>query len=236
MIDVLVVEDDPIARKAHQVGVQEVPGFRVAGAVGTTSDAISFCAREKVDLILLDLHLPDAHGLRVSSALRSAGRNVDVIAVTSARDLEAVRTAISNGVVMYLLKPFTIAVLRDKLLSYAEFRKRTGRTGEVAGQAEIDAMLDALRGTTQPSLPKGMAAPTLDIVVAALSDSPDGLSAVEVAKATGVSRVTARRYLEHLAGIGLAERRHHYGKVGRPEIRFYPVGSPDGTERRSPES
>jgi response regulator of citrate/malate metabolism len=81
-----------------------------------------------------------------------------------------------------------------------------------------------------------MAAETLDIVVAALSGGPDGLSAVEVGKATGVSRVTARRYLEHLARIGLAERRHNYGKVGRPEIRFYPVGSPDEKERRSPES
>src|SRR5690606_1876287 len=63
---------------------------------------------------------------------------------------------------------------------------------------------------------------TLQAVTEALTGAPDGLSAAAAADLTGVSRVTARRYLEYLAENLLAHRRPHYGQVGRPEMRFYP--------------
>ena len=46
------------------------------------------------------------------------------------------------------------------------------------------------------------------------------LSATETAEAAGVSRVTARRYLEHLAELGVAVRAARYGKPGRPETVY----------------
>ena len=56
-----------------------------------------------------------------------------------------VRAAVSLGVVQYLLKPFTFATLRDKLMRYAEFGRR-GRLGEASGQDEVDRALATLRG------------------------------------------------------------------------------------------
>jgi response regulator of citrate/malate metabolism len=46
------------------------------------------------------------------------------------------------------------------------------------------------------------------------------MSAAAVATAVGIARVTARRYLEYLADNGIAQRRPHYGSVGRPEVRY----------------
>lgn len=228
-IRVLVVEDDPVAAEAHRTYVERVAGFEVAGVVHSGAAALRACERGGVDVVLLDLYLPDTHGLRVCRALRAAGNDVDVIAVTSARDLAVVRAAVSVGVVQYLLKPFTFASLRDRLDRYARFREQAGRTGEAAGQADVDGMLATLRTPARRSLPKGMSGETLQAITGALAASPaeEGLSAAAAADLTGVSRVTARRYLEYLAENGLARRRPHYGQVGRPEVRFHPP------ERRS---
>ncbi|MBB4944465.1 response regulator of citrate/malate metabolism, partial [Streptosporangium album] len=197
MISVLVVEDEEITAEANRVFVERVPGFRVAGVTRSGGEALRFLRRQPVDLILLDLYLPDMHGLEVCRALRAAGVLSDVIAVTSARDLSVVRAAVSVGVAQYLLKPFTFASLSEKLTRYAEFRSSVEGSGEASGQGEVDRALAALRGPARSPLPKGMTPLTLDAVLAELRKAPGGVSAQATATAIGVSRVTARRYLEH---------------------------------------
>ncbi|HVK20969.1 MAG TPA: response regulator [Actinokineospora sp.] len=219
MISVLVVEDNTVAAQAHRVYVERVPGFAVAGVVHSGRAALRFLDTGPVDLVLLDLYLPDSHGLDVVRALRAAGHGADVIAVTSARDLAVVRAAVSAGVVQYLLKPFTFAGLRDKLEGYARFRAHV-RHGQAAAQSDVDEAFGALRGTDSAVLPKGMSGPTLDLVISAVRSAADGLSAAAAAEEVGVSRVTARRYLEYLADQGQVVRRPRYGTVGRPEVVY----------------
>jgi response regulator of citrate/malate metabolism len=139
--------------------------------------------------------------------------------VTSARDLALVRAAVSSGVVQYLLKPFTFATLRDKLERYARFRRGVDGA-QKAEQTDVDHLFATLRGTEGAQLPKGMSGPTLDAVVTALRTATDGLSASAAGDALGMSRVTARRYLEYLADHGMALRQPRYGQVGRPELRY----------------
>lgn len=157
------------------------------------------------------------HGLQLARSLRAAGRHADVVAVTSARDLAVVREGVSLGVVQYVLKPFTFATLRDRLVRYAEFR---AAAGEASGQDEVDRALATLRAPGPAALPKGLSGPTLERVSTALRDAPDGLTATGVAEAVGISRITARRYLEHLVDSGCAARRPQYGTVGRPELQY----------------
>jgi response regulator of citrate/malate metabolism len=219
MINVLVVEDDLVAADAHRLYVERVEGFAVAGVVHTAGEARRALGRQHVDLLLLDQYLPDGNGLDLCRSLRAEGRLVDVIMVTSARDLTLVRAAVSSGVVQYLLKPFTFATLRDKLERYARFRRGVDRTDQV-DQTEVDHLFATLRGSEGAQLPKGMSPPTLDAVAAALRGAGDGLSASATGDALGMSRVTARRYLEYLADHGLAVRQPIYGQVGRPELRY----------------
>lgn len=219
MINVLVVEDDLVAADAHRLYVERVEGFAVAGVVHNVGEARRALNRLDVDLLLLDQYLPDGGGLDLCRALRAEGLLVDVIMVTSARDLTLVRAAVSSGVVQYLLKPFTFATLRDKLERYARFRRGVDRA-EQADQTEVDHLFATLRGTEGAQLPKGMSAPTLDAVAAALRGAGEGLSAAAAAEELGMSRVTARRYLEYLSDHGLAVRQPRYGQVGRPELRY----------------
>ncbi|MFH9417259.1 response regulator [Streptomyces rochei] len=216
-IRVLVVEDDPVAADAHVLYVGRVPGFTAVGKAHSGAEARRMLDRTPVDLLLLDLHLPDGHGLQLARSLRAAGHHTDVIAVTSARDLTVVREGVSLGVVQYVLKPFTFATLRDRLVRYAEFR---GTAGEASGQEEVDRALATLRAPGPAALPKGLSGPTLERVTGALRGSDEGLTAAGVAEAVGISRITARRYLEHLVEAGRAGRSPLYGQVGRPELVY----------------
>lgn len=216
-IRVLIVEDDAVAADAHQMYVARVPGFAVAGVAHTRAGAARLLESRPVDLILLDLYLPDGHGLQLLRGLRAAGHHADVIAVTSARDLALVREGVSLGVVQYVLKPFAFATLRDRLLRYAEFRTAAG---EASGQDEVDRALGALRAPEPAALPKGLSAPTLRAVTRMLRASAAGLTAAEMGAEVGISRITARRYLEHLVTQERAERSPRYGQVGRPELQY----------------
>lgn len=220
---VLVVEDEPVAAAAHTAYVARVPGFEVAGTARTGQEAVQMLATRAVDVVLMDMHLPDRHGLDVVRAMRASGHRADVIAVTSARDLQVVRAAVSLGVVQYLLKPFAFAALKDRLEKYAAYRAELAGRGQAATQDEIDRMLGDLRPRGQ-QLPKGMTADLLGGVSRALQEagpeSSAGLSATEVAGEVGVSRVTARRYLEHLVESGLASKRSRYAGQGRPEVEY----------------
>jgi response regulator of citrate/malate metabolism len=68
--------------------------------------------------------------------------------------------------------------------------------------------------------PKGAAPGTNDEIARAVRDSAGGITADEVAKQAGVSRVTAWRYLERLADEGTLTRQTDYGKAGRPKTRY----------------
>lgn len=216
MIRVLVVEDDPVAADAHHLYVGRVPGFTVVAVAHSRAEAVRALERTPVDLLLLDLYLPDGHGLQLLRSLRAAGHSADVIAVTSARDLSVVREGVSLGVVQYVLKPFTFATLRDRLARYAEFR---AAAGEASGQEEVDRALGVLRAPQPNRLPKGLSAPTLEAVTRVLRAS-DGVTAAVAGAELGISRITARRYLEHLVTVGRAARSPQYGQVGRPELYY----------------
>jgi response regulator of citrate/malate metabolism len=221
-IRVLVVEDDPVAVDAHAVYVGRLPGFVVAGQARTGGEALRLLGQTDVDLVMLDIYLPDMSGLDVVRAMRRAGHPADVIAVTRARDLAVLQGAVTYGIVQYLVKPFTFSAMRDKFERYRAYRGRVTGREPVTTQHEIDDLLASLHGGNPADLPKGMSRESFDAVVAALKKAGEdaGMSAAEVAEVLGASRVTARRYLEYIAEAGLAVRQPRYHSAGRPEVEY----------------
>jgi response regulator of citrate/malate metabolism len=217
MIRTLVVEDDALVAEVHASYVERVPGFTVAGVAHRATEALEILGSRPIDLVLLDFYLPDVKGLDMLRALRArSAAPVDVIAVTAARDPESIRQAIAQGVSQYLVKPFAFATFADKLERYARYRAQVAGTAE-PDQAEVDALLGTLRGSSARTLPKGLSATTLDHVRDTVREGGQALTASEVAGRCGLSRVTARRYLEHLVVEGELTLSMRYGGTGRPE-------------------
>ena len=226
MISVLIVEDEPLIAEAHRTYLGRLLGFSVAGVAYTARDAMRTAseavAREApIDLVLLDIGLPDASGIALASSLSGLRPAPDIIAITSERDLEMVRAAVGHGALAYLLKPFTFAAFRDRLERYRRYREALPAGTDAASQAEVDRALAELRVSgDRAAAPKGAAPGTNDEIARAVRDSVDGIAADEVAKQVGVSRVTAWRYLERLAEEGTVTRHTDYGKAGRPKTRY----------------
>ena len=226
MISVLIVEDEALIAQAHEAYLERLPEFRCVGVVHTGRDAMratstAIAEGNPIDLVLMDIGLPDASGLDVAAALGGMRPSPDVIAITSARDLQVVRSAVAHGVALYLLKPFTFAAFRDKLERYLEFRAALPAGGTAVSQRDIDRAMGALRGADErATAPKGIAAQTLDDIARVVRGARQGIGAAEAGKVLGVSRVTAWRYLERLADDGLVERKTDYGKAGRPQVRY----------------
>ncbi|GAB7068695.1 response regulator [Mycobacterium hodleri] len=226
MISVMIVEDDALIAEAHRTYLSRLDGFSAVAVVHTARDAMQTAAAAAstdapVDLVLLDLGLPDASGISLASALAGLRPAPDIIAITSERDLEMVRAAVAHGALAYLLKPFTFAAFRDRLERYRRYRSALPAGVDAASQEEVDRALAELRVTADKSLaPKGAAPQTNDDIARAIRDDANGLTADEVAKKVGVSRVTAWRYLERLADEGTVTRTTDYGGAGRPKTRY----------------
>jgi response regulator of citrate/malate metabolism len=217
VIRTLVVDDDFMAASVHRAYVERVTGFTVVGEAHTGGEALEHVKRLRPDLVLLDIYLPDMSGLEVLRRLREIdAAPVDVIAITSAKDVDTLRRAMQGGVIQYLVKPFFFDTFRERLERYAALRARMTRLRE-ADQQEIDKLYALLRTQGTARLPKGISPPTLAAVVQVVRDASEEVSATDVASEAGVSRGTARRYLEFLAESGSVELTLRYGATGRPE-------------------
>lgn len=225
MIRVLVVDDDFMVARVNRSYIERIDGFGVVGEAHTGAEALDAVQALRPDLVLLDLYLPDISGLEVLRQLRAQhDPPVDVLPVTAARNVEAIREAMQGGVVHYLIKPFTFAALAERLGNYAQARRTLDDTGEPS-QQEIDRLFGSLHAPgTATRLPKGLSQASCDLVARTLREAGVDISATETAQRTGMSRVSARRYLEYLVETGQAELRPRYGSSGRPEHRYRTAG------------
>ncbi len=220
MISVLVVDDDFMVADVHRRLVDRQPGFHVVGVAHSASAALNAVKELNPDLVVLDVFLPDHSGVEFLSALRSTGSACEVIVITAARDPETVAAIMRLGALRYLVKPFDPAALSAQLGQVQELFEATDslKSARAVTQDSIDALF-AVRHPVATALPKGLSPTTLELVLGSL-DLVAALSASEVSIAIGISRASARRYLEHLVMVGRSELTMRYGSTGRPEHRY----------------
>lgn len=220
---VLIVEDDRAVAYVHRRMLERHPAFKPVATAETGEDALVRVERDEPDLVLLDLALRGMNGVGFLARARAKGHRFECIALTATRSARVVRTTAQLGVLDYIVKPFT----QERFLaSLSLFLGRNAALDQ--GPLDQSAIDTALRGAEPHgrSLPKGLHARTLARVRGCLSTASTELSAMEVSERLGVSRVTARRYLEHLAGLGQVRVDLEYHGPGRP-IKRYELVAPD---------
>ena len=222
MIRVLVVEDDFRVADIHREFVERCAGFEVVAVALSAQQAITQNNDLQPDLVLLDLYLPDAHGLDIATRLR-ADSGADIIVITAARDVSNIKASMQHGALHYLVKPFKFAALRERLEAFRELRESLHGSSEMT-QTGIDDAYGAMRAAP-PELPKGLSKETLYVVEHTLQEADASVTSEEVAHLSGVSRVTARRYLRFLVETGRATSTSEYGSPGRPKHLYAAAAS-----------
>ena len=222
MIRTLIVEDDFRVADIHAAYVSRVAGFEVVGKAHTSASAYEFILINKPDLVLLDLYLPDEHGLELFARLQQLprGSKMDIFVITAARDSQSVRDALQLGAANYIVKPFTHVQLAERLLAYRAARNRLTDVREIS-QEEVDRVSILMRGA-KVDLYRGDSSknPTTDSILKFVENSADPVSASDISGALGLSRATAQRYLSQMVESQLLELELQYGTTGRPIHKF----------------
>jgi response regulator of citrate/malate metabolism len=214
MMRVLVVDDDFRVASIHRQYVERIAGLEVVGEAHTGHEALEMMETLLPDVVLMDIYLPDISGLEVMR--RAAHLPVDYVTITAARDVDTLRSALRYGSLHYLVKPFTFPMLQEKLGQIRSWRAELAST-TINGQAEVDRLVGALRAeSSQRQLPKGLCDVTMTMIERIVRDADGEMTALDVSRASGVSRVTARRYLDFLHRQGRVRVRSQYGSAGRP--------------------
>lgn len=218
MIEVLIVEDDPMVADINMRYIQRVPGFHVAGHIANGQESLEYLSgHPNIDLIILDVYMPQMDGLQMLEELRSRFDDIDVIFVTAAREKRIIRRGLELGAVDYLIKPFTFERIQLALEKYRQ-RYELFHREESMSQNELDLLFDvSAKGTP----PKGIHPLTLEKVRMLVERTEERqLDLRAMSGQLSLSLVTLRLYLDYLVELGILIKRTSSGAVGRPTYQY----------------
>lgn len=224
VLKVLIAEADPLLQKLYSDLIAEENAYTVLKSVSSGQEMFETLRCVNADLILLDLYLKQFDALEGLEQLRKEFPRTDYIIVSSGENPDLVRNALCQGVFEFLIKPFSFDRLRFALRNYQVYHHSLiGRTRPWR-QEDLDSLVSMK--SRDPSwannrvIPKGLQVKCLNDIESFLKENDDTFSAQEIADKLGISRSTARRYLEFLAMSGRVVVEYAYRKVGRPEKRY----------------
>jgi len=112
MYRILIVDDSPTIRKMVKASLQRLDAAEFVEA-GTGLEAIEHLAVSGVQLVVLDLNMPDMHGIDVLKFVRRHQhyQNLPIIVLTTRGDDASRQSAVAAGATSYLTKPFAPQVL-----------------------------------------------------------------------------------------------------------------------------
>jgi response regulator of citrate/malate metabolism len=225
MINVVIIEDDPMVSMITEKIISSNKEFKVVEKFASGKGVIDYLLKNKVDLIILDMYLPDTEGLDILEELRKEEERYDkyinAIFVTASNDRKHIERAFLLGIVDYLIKPFEFERLEEALDRY--FSKNSNLSiSNILTQKELDNLYhkDTL-SKVEKVLPKGISEKTLDKIMSTILSNPNKeWSSKDVADSIESSTVTVKKYLDYLAEIGEIKSNIYYGSVGRPEVKY----------------
>lgn len=219
--NVLIVEDEHNIAEFHNIFIQRHSNrLKPIGIAHSVAEATEMLKILKPDLVLLDNFLPDGKGVDILKTLLDLKTPPDIIFITAASDTSTIQIAVRGGAFDYLLKPVSYDRLGNSLDRYIQYRTSL-EAKDFASQRYVDQMLNFQSNSLVPAkLPKGIDELALRKIKDFFADREDTIKISEIIEALGISKTTARRYLEYCVSSGFLEPVINYGKVGRPE-RLY---------------
>jgi DNA-binding NtrC family response regulator len=161
---ILVVDDERGVRESFNMVLKDTYSVLLAD---TGKQAMALLMENQVDLILLDILLPDINGIELLEKLKKIDHTSDIIMVTAVKDLETAVKAIKLGAYEYIVKPFVVddvlalinralekrnllkevVYLRDELKRHHLFEKMVGQDRKMQGIFELISTISGTDGT-----------------------------------------------------------------------------------------
>ena len=187
----------------------------------TLEETIKSLKENDIDLILMDVFLPEKSGIDILKAIREKNFFTDVIMITAANSTNEIKRAFAYGVVDYLVKPFEFERFKEAINKY-KARKKVLLNEEVVSQSDIDSLIMNNSSENEVKLPKGLNARTLDRIIDFLNEKSNEVWTLrEIAYEIKISNVTIKKYMDYLESIGKVDLEMNFGNVGRPEYKYF---------------
>ena len=227
MYRTVIIEDDPVITQLNRQYVEKDSRFTVVQTFSAAHPALFWLRNNLVDLIILDMYMPQMSGLELLRILRAEGVNADVIMVTSADDAATIESFIRLGVTDYLIKPFGYERFQLALKNFCDHWDTIHQDPNHPHkftQNQLDNVLLHLTASSPPpapgGMPKGLQSQTLTLLQDYLKENPQGPPCDDIASHVGLSVVTVRRYMNYLAEQHLVDSDMDYNTGGRPCIVY----------------
>lgn len=223
MIKAIIVEDDLMVAEINRQFIAKIKEIQVIQIFYTGKEALSFIKNNTVDLILLDMYLPDINGIELLTELRKYNLSTDVIMITAASDPQHISEALHLGIVDYLIKPFQYERFEESMMGYLN-RKKSLTQGTSISQEFLDENIFVPKGKKSNEnleLKKGIQNQTLELIVKCMASNTNNyLTSNQIADAVSLSNVTVRKYLNYMVEQNMIECKVDYDTGGRPSDRY----------------
>ncbi len=179
---ILVVDDDQEVRESFKMVLEDDYDVLLAG---TGEESLEIFAKNTVDLILLDIRLPDTDGILLLEKFKEMDPNTEIVMVTAVREIQTAVKAIKLGAYEYVVKPVSVpdvltiirralekhrlvrevAYLRSELERYRPFEKMVGKDEKIR---EIFDFITKISGSAGPVLIQGDSGTGKELVARAI--------------------------------------------------------------------
>ena len=114
-MNLLIVDDHTLFIEGLSVLVSRIDGMQIIGQAKNGKQAIEICQNQKVDLILMDLEMPEMGGIEAAIIIKHDFPLIKIIAVTMLNEYNTIKKALRGGMDGYMVKNLGIAELQKAI-------------------------------------------------------------------------------------------------------------------------